>query len=196
MPTSRALLALLSAVILMAANHACAELYRYTNERGAVVLDRQGVPPQHVARGYEVLNEQGRVIQVVPPAPTAAQRQRLLEERQRAEADARLLRLYASVEDVERAKARKLAELESVIGIARGNLQSLRSQHASLRQQAANHERSGRRVPENLLAQIANLEQEQAGLQRDLQRYEAARAEAESAFSQERQRVAELLGDR
>jgi len=194
MPTSRALLALLSAVILMAANHACAELYRYTNERGVVVLDRQGVPPQHVARGYEVLNEQGRVIQVVPPAP--AQRQRLLEERQRAEADARLLRLYASVEDVERAKARKLAELESVIGIARGNLQSLRSQHASLRQQAANHERSGRRVPENLLAQIANLEQEQAGLQRDLQRYEAARAEAESAFSQERQRVAELLGDR
>ncbi len=106
------------------------------------------------------------------------------------------MRLYASVEDVERAKARKLAELESVIGIARGNLQSLRSQHASLRQQAANHERSGRRVPENLLAQIANLEQEQAGLQRDLQRYEAARAEAESAFSQERQRVAELLGDR
>ncbi len=196
MPTSRALLALLSAVILMAANHACAELYRYTNEHGVVVLDRQGVPPQHVARGYEVLNEQGRVIQVVPPAPTAAQRQRLLEERQRAEADARLLRLYASVEDVERAKARKLAELESVIGIARGNLQSLRSQHASLRQQAANHERSGRRVPENLLAQIANLEQEQAGLQRDLQRYEAARAEAESAFSQERQRVAELLGDR
>lgn len=196
MPTSRALLALLSAVILMAANHACAELYRYTNERGVVVLDRQGVPPQHVARGYEVLNEQGRVIQVVPPAPTAAQRQRLLEERQRAEADARLLRLYASVEDVERAKARKLAELESVIGIARGNLQSLRSQHASLRQQAANHERSGRRVPENLLAQIANLEQEQAGLQRDLQRYEVARAEAESAFSQERQRVAELLGDR
>ena len=135
MPTSRALLALLSAVILMAANHACAELYRYTNERGVVVLDRQGVPPQHVARGQEVPN-------------------------------------------------------------ARGNLQSLRSQHASFRQQAANHERSGRRVPENLLAQIANLEQEQAGLQRDLQRYEAARAEAESAFSQERQRVAELLGDR
>ena len=42
-----------------------AEVYRYTNEKGLPVLDRQGVPPQFIGKGYEVLNEQGRVIKVI-----------------------------------------------------------------------------------------------------------------------------------
>ncbi|MCW3149444.1 DUF4124 domain-containing protein [Stutzerimonas stutzeri] len=170
------------------------ELYRYTDERGVMVLDRQGVPPQHIGRGYQVLNEQGRVIRVVPPAPSAEELQRLRQEKARAAADAQLLRLYASTEDVERARKRKLAELESVIGITQGNLQSLRSQQGSLRAQAAKHERAGRGVPDNLLTQIANLEKEQASLLRDLERYQRAKTEADTSFRRDRERVAELLG--
>ena len=109
-----------------------AELYRYVDDKGVVVLDRHGVPPQFIGRGYEVLNDQGRVTQVVPPAPTAQERKLLLEAKARAETDAQLLRLYASVADVERAKARRLSELDSIIGITRGNLQSLRTQQANL----------------------------------------------------------------
>jgi len=134
------------------------------------------------------------VTRVVPPAPTAQERQRLLEAQARAGTDAQLLRLYASVEDVERAKARKLAELDSVLGITRGNLQSLRSQQANLQSQAANHERAGREVPAQLLSQIDNLRKEQASLQRDVQRYKQARKQAEISFASERERVAELLG--
>lgn len=33
------------------------ELYRYVNDKGVVVLDRQGVPPQYIGKGYQVLNE-------------------------------------------------------------------------------------------------------------------------------------------
>ena len=169
-----------------------AELYRYVDERGVVVLDRHGVPPQHISRGYQVLNEQGRVVRE-PPAPTAEEFARL-QAKARDASDAQLLRLYASVEDVERAETRKLAELDSVIGLSQGNLQSIRSQHSSLRKQAANHERAGRNVPENLLAQIENLEKEEQSLLRDLARFEKTRAEAEVSFAQDRQRVAELLG--
>lgn len=171
-----------------------AELYRYVDDRGVVVLDRHGVPPQHIGRGYQVLNEQGRVIREVPPGPTAEEFQRLQADRARASADAQLLRLYASVEDVERAEARRLAELDSIIGLTQGNLQALRSQQRNLQKQAADHERAGRGVPENLLAQIANMEQEQASLQRDLKRYETVRAEAQISFAGDRQRIAELLG--
>ena len=171
-----------------------AELYRYVDDRGVVVLDRHGVPPQHIGRGYQVLNEQGRVIREVPPAPTAEEFQRLQADRARASADAQLLRLYASVEDVERAEARRLAELDSIIGLTQGNLQALRSQQRNLQKQAADHGRAGRGVPENLLAQIANMEQEQASLQRDLKRYETVRAEAQISFAGDRQRIAELLG--
>lgn len=179
---------------LLGAAAAQADLYRYVDYKGVVVLDRHGVPPQHIGKGYEVLNDQGRVTRVVPPAPTREERQRLLEAQARASSDAQLLRLYASVRDVERAQARKFSELDSVIGITRGNLQSLRTQQANLQSQAAGHERAGREVPKPLLKQIDNLSREQAGLRRDIERYQRARKHAEARFAQERQRVAELLG--
>lgn len=179
---------------LLGATVAQAELYRYVDDQGVVVLDRHGVPPQFIGRGYEVLNDQGRVTQVVPPAPTAQERQLLLEAKARAETDAQLLRLYASVADVERATARRLSELDSLIGITRGNLQSLRTQQANLQSQAANHERAGREVPEQLLVQIDNLVQEQASLKRDVERYRQTRKQAEVSYGRERERVAELLG--
>ncbi|TYP66850.1 DUF4124 domain-containing protein [Stutzerimonas stutzeri] len=179
---------------LLASAAAQAELYRYVDDKGVVVLDRHGVPPQFIGRGYEVLNDQGRVTQVVPPAPTAQERKLLLEAKARAETDAQLLRLYASVADVERAKARRLSELDSIIGITRGNLQSLRTQQANLQSQAANHERAGRKVPEQLLVQIDNLAKEQASLKRDVERYKQTRKQAEVSYGRERERVAELLG--
>ncbi len=180
--------------LLMTTTVVQADLYRYVDDKGVVVLNRQGVPPQHIGKGYEVLNDQGRVTQVVPPAPTAEERQRLLDAKARAGSDAQLLRLYASVEDVERAKTRKLSELDSVIGITRGNLQSLRMQQANLQSQAASHERAGRQVPKQLLTQIDNLAKEQASLKRDVERYKQARNQAEVSFAKERERVAELLG--
>lgn len=179
---------------LLGAATAQADLYRYVDDKGVVVLDRHGVPPQYIGKGYEVLNDQGRVTRVVPPAPTPEERQRLLEAQARATSDAQLLRLYASVKDVERAQARKLSELDAVIGITRGNLQSLRTQQANLQSQAAGHERAGREVPKPLLTQIDNLSREQASLRRDIERYKSARKRAEVSFAQERQRVAELLG--
>jgi septal ring factor EnvC (AmiA/AmiB activator) len=95
---------------------------------------------------------------------------------------------------VERAETRKLAELDSVIGRSQGNLQSIRNQRSSLQKQAANHERAGRKVPDNLMAQISNLEKEEHSLMRDLQRFEKARADAKVSFADDRQRIAELLG--
>lgn len=171
-----------------------AELYRYVDDRGVVVLDRHGVPPQHIGRGYQVLSEQGRVIREVPPAPTAEEFERLQADKARAVADAQLLRLYASVQDVERAEARRLAELDSVIGLTQGNLSALRDQQESLQRQAADHERAGRSVPDNLLKQINNLGKEQASLVRDLKRYEVVRATAQVSYADDRKRIAELLG--
>ncbi|WP_027897081.1 DUF4124 domain-containing protein [Zestomonas thermotolerans] len=173
-----------------------AELYRYVNDKGVVVLDRQGVPPQYVAKGYEVLNEQGRVIRVIPPAPSPEEMQRRLAEKARERSDAQLLRLYSSAEDVERAKARKLAEIDGLISVASGNLQSLRTQQANLQSQAADHERAGREVPAHLVAQIENLKAEQAHTLRDIERYRKARADAEVSFDADRQRLLELLGNR
>ncbi len=172
------------------------ELYRYVDDQGVTVLSRQGVPPEFIGKGYEVLNDQGRVVKVIAPAPTAAERQRLLAEKARASSDAQLLRLYSSPADVDRARQRKLAELDSLIGVARGNLQSARSQQANLQSQAAEYERAGRQVPSTLLTQIDGQKAEQQRLQNDINRYQASRQQAEASFAADHARLSELRGER
>ena len=170
------------------------ELYRYVDDKGTTVLSRQGVPPEHISKGYEVLNDQGRVVRVIPPAPSAEEMKKILADRARASSDAQLLRLYSTPDDVERARERKLAELDSLIGVARGNLQSVRTQQANLQSQAADHERAGRAVPAHLLAQIDNQKAEQARLKADIQRYQTARKNADTSFNADLDRLKELLG--
>ena len=116
-------------------------------------------------------------------------------DKARASSDAQLLRLYTNLDDVDRARERKLAELDSVTSVARGNLQSVRTQQANLQSQAADHERAGRPVPEHLLVQINNLKEEQQRLQRDIARYKETRAQAEAGFAADRARLAELFGE-
>ena len=79
----------------------------------------------------------GAWFEVIPPAPSAEEMKLILADRARASSDAQLLRLYSTPDDVERARQRKLAELDSLIGVARGNLQSVRTQQANLQSQAA-----------------------------------------------------------
>ncbi|SDU38575.1 hypothetical protein SAMN05216296_3464 [Pseudomonas pohangensis] len=170
-----------------------AEIYRYLNDKNLPVLDRQGVPPQFIYKGYEVLNDQGRVIKVVPPAPSEAERKRLAEDKARASSDAQLMRLYSTQEDIDRALKRKLDEIDGLIAIARGNKQSLHSQQVGLQGQAAELERSGREVPADIIVKIDNLKLEQAQLDKDIERYEAVGKEAEASFAADRARLGELL---
>ena len=184
---------LLSLTVLAPASAVAEKLYRYVNDKGVVVLDRLGVPPEFVAKGYEVLNEQGRVIEVVPPAPSEEEMKIILQERARAQSDIQLRRLYSTPADVERAKQRKLKELDGMIGIARDNLDSLYAQQATLQSQAAAHERAGRPVPPNLVGQIENLKSEQENLRRRIERYNENRQQIITSFDADRDRLKELI---
>ena len=169
-------------------------LYRYVDSRGVTVLDRQGVPPEYVAKGYEVLNAQGRVVQVVPPPPTADEIHQAQAKKAQANADAQLLNLYSNVEDVDRAKARKLSELDALIALAQGNLKGLNTQQATLQGQAADLERAGKTVPQSLIEQMSDLKDQQHNLDLNIQRYQQARAQADAAFTQDRARIQRLTG--
>ncbi|WP_263145987.1 DUF4124 domain-containing protein [Pseudomonas sp. RIT-PI-AD] len=171
-----------------------ADLYRYVNDKGVTVLDRQGVPPEFISKGYQVLNDQGRVIQVVPPAPSREEMQRRLDAKARAGSDVQLMRLYSSVEDVDRALKRKLSEIDGLISVVRGNLQSVKVQQDNLQGRAADLERAGRAVPADLVAQINDLKAEQQRLEKDIQRYQDTREQTQVSFSADRDRLAQLLG--
>lgn len=167
--------------------------YRYVDDKGGTVLDRQGVPPEYVGKGYQVLNERGRVLKVVPPAPTADELQRQQADKAQAEANAQLLHQYSSVEDVDRAKARKLAELDTLIAVAQGNLQNLSAQQSTLQGQAADQERAGRVVPQALLDQMNGLREDQSHIKAEIVHDQELRKQAEAGFAQDRARVQQLL---
>jgi hypothetical protein len=167
--------------------------YRYVDDKGGMVLDRQGVPPEYVGKGYQVLNERGRVLKVVPPAPTADELQRQQADKAQAEANAQLLHQYSSVEDVDRAKARKLAEIDTLIAVAQGTLQNLSAQQGTLQSQAADQERAGRPVPQALLDQMNGLRDDQSHLKAEILHDQDLRKQAETGFAQDRVRVQQLL---
>lgn len=170
-----------------------AELYRYIDGNGGVVLNRHGVPAELIANGYEVLNEQGRVVRVVPPAATPAERARLQAQEQRAVLDAKLLRLYSGVDDVEQARLRKLGEMDGLISIAEGNLQVLLAQRQRLEKERADLDQAGTAGEAGVLAHIERLGSDQVVLQQQLERYREARVQAEADFARDSARIAELL---
>jgi hypothetical protein len=175
-----------------AADKPQAVLYRYVDSRGVMVLDRQGVPPEYVANGYEILNAQGRVVEVVPPAPSAEEIRDAQAARVQAAADAQLLSLYGTVDDLDRARNRQLAELDGLIAVAKGNIQNLDGQQRALQSQAADLERAGKPVPQSLVDQMDNLRDQQHNLDLSIQRNQQTRLQTEAAFERDRARMQRL----
>lgn len=159
--------------LLLAAASAEARMYRYTDDNGRMVISST-VPSDATSRGYEILNDQGRVIQTIAPAPTeaelaarAAAEERERQEARQREADAKLLRRFSHPDEAVRAMHRKLQEMQSLNQLKRGNIAVIVNQLDEEQARAADLERSGREIPEatlekieRLQAQIREIEQE------------------------------------
>ena len=182
----------------MAVSADATELYRYVNDKGITVLDRS-VPPQFVSRGYEVLDKDGRVKQVVPAAPTPdelrAMREAEQEQRRQRSSDETLLRLYSSVADLDRAHQRQIQQIETLIATAEAGLMTLRSQRDDVQSRAASQERAGRKVDPLLLQQLENVEAERRRLERQIRSNRAEIDAVNTAFTSRRERLAQLLPD-
>lgn len=163
---------LLAAVLLMVLSPGslAAELYRYVNDEGSTVVDFQ-VPPEHVKKGYEVVNDKGVVIRVVPRELSEeeqkhADAQKRLEEEAVAEQlrlkewDEALLLRYSAIEDIEAAEERALRDLRIRVSIIKSNKRSLKQQVENYQAQAAEMERMGREVDVERLQAIADLQSE------------------------------------
>ena len=160
----------LCAVILLTvplAGHS-RDLYRYINERGITVIDDR-IPLEYATRGYEVLNEEGIVSEVVPRVLTEeelAQRdvKELLDAAVSAEQerlrkwDELLLLRYSTIEDIEAARERSLRDLRIRVNILKSNTRSLKQQVENYQASAADVERSGGTVDVQRLATIEGLQ--------------------------------------
>ena len=174
-------------------------LYRYVNDEGSMVIG-YSIPAEYVDRGYEILNSDFTIHEVVGRALTPEERvNRTAEEKvaRAAEKEAQRLRewdeslllRYSSIEDIEAARERALSELQIRISILKGNVRSLKAQVESNQARAADIERGGGEVPTQILSAINALRYEideaekntiertrekeaaHAGFQRDIERF-------------------------
>ena len=132
-------------------------LFRYHNSEGNLVIDHQ-VPPEYVAKGYEVLSSTGRVVKTVPPhqpveeeegaVSAAASRADQLKE------DQFLLRSYSDVGEVEAAGERRLAQLAREIEIIESNRAKNEEQLEKAETRAARYQLAGKKLPQGLLERM------------------------------------------
>lgn len=139
--------------------------YRYINEQGVKVL-AHSIPAQYIAKGYEIIDANGQLIEVIAPelSPEAkAQAAALQAEKEKLQVwDRQLLRRYSNIGDIEAAKTRKLAGISANINILHGNIAHLNSEIDKLQAQAAAIERSGQPVSSTILEKINDVQQELA----------------------------------
>jgi len=154
------------------------EMYRYVNQDGDRVIGYQ-VPPEQVALGYEILNEKGVLIDVVPPIPDdearasmdAQQRRASAEEAERKRLqkwDESLLLRYSTIEDIEAARDRALRDLRIRVSILKGKQRSLKQQVENYQAEAADQERRGASVSESHLKAISELQSEISATERSI----------------------------
>lgn len=163
-------------LLALATSAQARDLYRYRNTQGNVVVDYR-VPSEYVGSGYEVLNDEGIVIRVVPRELSEEEREaRNAEEKLEDAAKAELERLrqwdenlmlrYSTVMDIEAARDRALQDLQIRLSILKGNRRSIKQKVENYQSQAADMERAGMSVDVERLRAIEQLQGEIAATDR------------------------------
>ena len=138
--------------------------YRYKDGDGRLVV-KDYLPTEAIAVGYEVINEEGRVLERVPAAMTAEEKEaarikeeqlEALQKKQQEERrrDMLLMRQYKTIEDIQRTEKNQTAALRANIDLLKGHNSSLNNKLEELQGRAANFERQGKAVPQNTLKEI------------------------------------------
>ncbi len=178
-----------------------ANMYRYTDENGQIVISST-IPQEATKRGYDILSNNGRVIETIPPAPTEeeiaareAEKQRQKELTEQREKDRALLKRFSHPDQAVKAMHRKIRELEGLIQLKRGNISVISSQLDSEQSRAANMERAGREIPEATLEKIRRLESQIRDIEREITSQTQEIEELRKAFEADIERLEEVTGE-
>ncbi|KAF0805775.1 hypothetical protein A6D6_02036 [Alcanivorax xiamenensis] len=172
-------------------------LYRYQSADGAMAISAT-LTEAAIHAGYQVLDQQGRVLETVAPAPPEeqARRRRELARQEQARAQARrdseLRRLYAGPGDAERARDRQLQALQLNIDYAENAIQQLNKKQDEEIHKAARAERAGREVPDSVRDAIERHGRQVRENREKIEEYQEDMARVREEFSPIIQRLRDL----
>lgn len=194
-----------SALLLVAAMGASlpadAQMYRYTDAQGQVVISNT-IPQEATKRGYDILGSNGRVVETVLPAPTKeeiaareAEKKRQQERERQREQDELLLRRYSHPDQAVEAMHRKVREMNGLIQLKRGNIQVISSQLNNEQSRAADMERAGRDIPQATLDKIRRLESRLEEIEQDIANQREEIVELKQSYREDIRRL-EVITDK
>ena len=152
---------------LLSGTEALAErIYKWVDENGEIQYGDR-VPPRYSTVERSVINDQGRTLKVYEAAKTPEEKaaaqalaQQQAEEKklaaQQATRDHSLLSTYSSEEDMLLARDNKVASVETLIQLTNSRIDSMQKRLDELTDDAAEFERSGKKLPEGLVSQMKN----------------------------------------
>lgn len=201
--TRKALTISLLLMGMMSIHAQAANIYRYKNNNGKVVYDST-VPAEFVNNGYEILNEKGEVIKVVPRALTEEELAREAEqkEQQRLAAEARakqeeedklLLRLYRHPDEISRMRDDKVEELDAQITALSAMVTKDEEQLASLEETVEKNKAAGIQPPDTILSKMEIAERDRVRLLTRIEKLRTEREETIVTAERHIKRLRELL---
>lgn len=148
---------------------ATAKMYRWVDAEGRVSYS-DTVPPKQSKLERKVLSDTGQVVDVIQAAKTKEQialekRLRLLRKEQekiiakQKSNDKVLLSTFRNIDDLRMTLNGKLQSVDAQRRVHERTIENLREDLTNVRKKAAKAERSGRKVPKNILNEIAGIEE-------------------------------------
>ncbi|NIN36101.1 MAG: hypothetical protein GWO08_20630 [Gammaproteobacteria bacterium] len=129
------------------------------------------VPPEYSQQGHKEFSEQGIIVDETEAAMTDTEleelkritaekaKQKRREEMQKRR-DRMLLDTFASAEDIELARDRKISAIDSSISLAERRINNLRQEKDRLITQAAGFERQGKEIPGYITEDINRIDRQ------------------------------------
>ncbi len=169
------------------------KIFRYKNDVG-VMVTTYVLPPDVSGKGYEIISPQGDVLEVIKPAPTAAEKQAFLNAIDQDKYDKSLMLKYGSLAELMKAQKRKSEELDAKMSVLKGNFSNIKAQIDAEQVKAANFERQGRPVPDTTLSALEALYANYEQTESTIHEREKEIAEEKGRYEQELTRYKQLKG--
>ena len=160
-----------------------ARFFCYVDDDGKLVLSHT-IPNERVKLGYDIVDENARVMQRIAPQLSKDEYERRVAEQAACNECLAALKgvrsLYRSVDDINYAEQQALESIETQITNTKANLTNQRKE---LEEQAAQLDIVGRQIPNSLLENIASAKTQEGNLEEQIKNRYGEKLEERLAYN-------------